>query len=221
MSFRWAMECWALRDTSDHLDLPQWYEPHFAQSLAATPATTPGFEPELVGLQCIRSSSATAGYENANIWDKVGPHCRNEYCDASPIPRSHGDVCSIRLEARVQRHTLKEWLLAEWKARAFRFERQTRMRVADAAVSTRSGHLWYFPPPEWLPSWLYANARGAVEGLTSLNGTSRSAEEWRSVRSVQLCLRRSLGSVSSSRKGNYYPRWPSDSPQQKPLDLLR
>ena len=64
-------------DTSDHLDLPNWYEPHIAAwSRRATPTTTLWFWNSEIGWAAVHPVLERYGwrYVNANIWNKGKGH---------------------------------------------------------------------------------------------------------------------------------------------------
>lgn len=64
-------------DTSDHLDLPHWYEPHIeAWSNAAMPCTTLWFWNSEIGWAVIHPVLEKYGwrYVNCNIWNKGKGH---------------------------------------------------------------------------------------------------------------------------------------------------
>ena len=64
-------------DTSDHLDLPAWYEPHVAAwARYATPGTTLWFWNSEIGWAAVHPILEKHGwrYVNANIWNKGKGH---------------------------------------------------------------------------------------------------------------------------------------------------
>ena len=64
-------------DTSDHLDLPNWYRPHIAQwSKRSTAATTLWFWNSEIGWAAVHPVLEEHGwrYVNANIWNKGKGH---------------------------------------------------------------------------------------------------------------------------------------------------
>lgn len=186
-------------DTSDHLDLPQWYEPHVkAWAAAATPATTLWFWNSEIGWAAVHPVLERYGwrYVNANIWDKGKGHIAGNVNTAMvrrfPVVT---EVCvQYVFEGRVNGVTLKEWLLSEWKRSGLPLRQaNTACGVADAAVRKYldQGHLWYFPPPERFAQLAaYANAHGRKEGRPyfSLDGNASATEaEWRRMRAKFSC----------------------------------
>ena len=64
-------------DTSDHLGLPEWYEPHIAAwARAATPLTTLWFWNSEIGWAAVHPVLERYGwrYVQANVWDKGKQH---------------------------------------------------------------------------------------------------------------------------------------------------
>jgi site-specific DNA-methyltransferase (adenine-specific) len=186
-------------DTSDHLDLPQWYEPHVAAwSRQATPQTTLWFWNSEIGWAAVHPVLERHGwrYVNANIWNKGVGHIAGNV-NTSKIRRFPvvSEVCvQYVFEARVAGTPLREWLYAEWKRTGLKLrEANVACGVADAAVRKYldQGHLWYFPPPEmFVKLQEYANANGKPEGRPyfSLDGTTPgTAEQWAAKRSKFRC----------------------------------
>src|SRR5579871_386384 len=106
-------------DTSDHLGLPAWYEPHIAAwSRAATPQTTLWFWNSEIGWAAVHPVLERHGwrYVNANLWNKGKGHIAGNVNTASirrfPVV---SEVCvQYVLGARVDGLELREWLRREW-----------------------------------------------------------------------------------------------------------
>lgn len=186
-------------DTSDHIGMPEWYEPHIAAwSRAATPATTLWFWNSEIGWATVHPVLERHGwrYVNANIWNKGKGHIAGNV-NTSLIRRFPvvTEVCvQYVFEARMGERPLKRWLLDEWRRTGLPLRRaNTACGVADAAVRKYldQGHLWYFPPPEKFAALArYANENGKPEGRPyfSRDGISpMSAEEWVGMRSTFRC----------------------------------
>lgn len=186
-------------DTSDHLDLPDWYEPHIkAWSRCATPRTTLWFWNSEIGWAAVHPVLEKHGwrYMNANIWNKGKAHIAGNV-NTSKIRRFPvvSEICvHYTLEARIQGQTLQRWLLAEWKRTGLLLgAANDACGVADAAVRKYldQGHLWYYPPPEMFARMAaYANEHGRPEGKPyfSADGVSPiAADEWIAMRSKFHC----------------------------------
>ena len=186
-------------DTSDHLDVPQWYEPHVkAWSDAATPATTLWFWNSEIGWAAAHPVLEKYGwrYMNCNIWNKgmghVAGNVNTQKIRRFPVVT---EVCvQYSFEASVGGKPLKRWLLDEWKRTGL------PQRTANAACGVKDaatrkyfdqGHLWYFPPSEAMQQMVeYANKFGDPAGRPyfSLNGAkSVSQREWALMRSKFNC----------------------------------
>jgi len=186
-------------DTSDHLGLPDWYEPHIAAwSKAATPATTLWFWNSEIGWAAVHPVLERYGwrYQNANIWNKTVAHIAGNI-NTKKIRRFPvvSEVCvQYVLEARVKGLPLKEWLLSEWKRSGLPLRRANdACGVKDAAVRKYldQGHLWYYPPPEMFERLQeYANQHGKPEGKPYFVMKGRhpaTAAEWSVMRSKFNC----------------------------------
>jgi len=186
-------------DTSDHLDLPDWYEPHVAAwSLRATAATTLWFWNSEIGWAAVHPVLERHGwrYINANIWNKGKGHIAGNVNTARirrfPVV---SEVCvQYAFEARIDGLPLKKWLLREWKRTGLPLRKANEAcGVADAAVRKYldQGHLWYYPPPEmFLRLQEFANKHGAPEGRPyfSVHGKKPgTAEEWSMMRPKFYC----------------------------------
>ncbi len=186
-------------DTSDHLELPQWYEPHVAAwSLRATPSTTLWFWNSEIGWAAVHPVLERHGwrYMNANIWNKGKGHIAGNI-NTVKIRRFPvvSEVCvQYVFEARIDGLVLKEWLLREWKRSGLALRKANEAcGVADAAVRKYldQGHLWYYPPPEmFVQMQNYANAHGDPAGRPYFSIDGRipgMGEQWATMRSKFHC----------------------------------
>lgn len=186
-------------DTSDHLDLPHWYEPHIkAWSELAMPNTTLWFWNSEIGWAAVHPVLEKYGwrYVNCNIWNKGKGHIAGNV-NTTKIRRFPvvTEVCvQYALEPRVNGKTLKEWLLGEWRRSGLpQREANTACGVAD--VATRKyfdqGHLWYYPPPEMfirMQEWANLHGDPAGRPYFSINGKApATAGEWAGMRSKFRC----------------------------------
>lgn len=186
-------------DTSDHLGLPDWYQPHIeAWSKYATPSTTLWFWNSEIGWAAVHPVLERYGwrYVNANIWNKGKGHIAGNV-NTQKIRRFPvvTEICvQYVFEARIEGLLLKEWLLKEWRRTGLTLrEANTACGVKDVAVRKYldQGHLWYYPPPDMFEKLqTYANQHGDPSGRPyfTLNGkTPGTAEEWQSYRSKFAC----------------------------------
>jgi site-specific DNA-methyltransferase (adenine-specific) len=186
-------------DTSDHLDMPAWYEPHVAAwSERATPATTLWFWNSEIGWAAVHPILEKYGwrYVNANIWNKGKGHIAGNV-NTGKIRRFPvvSEMCvQYVLEARIDGLVLKEWLLKEWKRTGLKLRQANEAcGVADAAVRKYldQGHLWYYPPPDmFVRMQEYANTHGDPAGKPyfSIDGRKPgTAEQWAGMRSKFYC----------------------------------
>lgn len=186
-------------DTSDHLDLPRWYEPHIrAWTASATPITTLWFWNSEIGWAAVHPVLEQYGwrYVNCNIWNKGKGHIAGNV-NTTKIRRFPvvTEVCvQYVFEARINGQPLKQWLLNEWKRSGLPLRKANEAcGVADAAVRKYfdQGHLWYYPPPEMFERLQrYANAHGDPGGRPyfSLDGRqSATAREWAGFRAKFRC----------------------------------
>lgn len=186
-------------DTSDHLGLPEWYEPHVAEwARYATPETTLWFWNSEIGWAAVHPILEKYGwrYVNANIWNKGKGHIAGNI-NTKKIRRFPvvSEVCvQYVFEARVKGLRLKEWLLQEWKRTGLPIRKANEAcGVKDAAVRKYldQGHLWYYPPPEMFERLqTYANEHGDPEGrpyLTLDGHRPATAEDWSHMRSKFTC----------------------------------
>lgn len=186
-------------DTSDHLGLPDWYEPHIAAwSKKATSRTTLWFWNSEIGWAAVHPILEKYGwrYINANVWNKGLGHIAGNVHTAKirrfPVVT---ELCvQYVFEAKISGVPLKRWLLDEWRRSGLPLRKANEAcGVADAAVRKYldQGHLWYFPPPEKFQMLAdYANKHGHPEGRPyfSMNGKKPlSGDEWAALRSVFNC----------------------------------
>lgn len=186
-------------DTSDHLGLPEWYEPHIAAwAQYASPQTTLWFWNSEIGWAAVHPVLEKYGwrYINANIWNKGKGHIAGNV-NTKRIRRFPvvSEVCvQYVLEPRIDALLLKEWLLKEWKRTGLPLRRANdACGVKDVAVRKYldQGHLWYYPPPEMFERLQeYANTHGDLSGRPyfSINGKNPgTAQEWARMRSTFNC----------------------------------
>lgn len=186
-------------DTSDHLDLPKWYEPHIAAwSKTASPVTTLWFWNSEIGWASVHPILEKYGwrYVNANVWNKGKGHIAGNI-NTQKIRRFPvvSELCvQYVFEARIEGLRLKEWLVKEWKRTKLPF------RIANEAcgvkdVATRKyfdqGHLWYYPPAGmFVKLQEYANTYGDPSGKPyfSIDGINPGTyEQWSRMRSKFYC----------------------------------
>lgn len=161
-------------DTTDHLGLPSWYEPHIkVWAERATPKTTLWFWNSEIGWATVHPILEKYGfrYVNANFWNKGKGHIAGNV-NTKKIRRFPvvTEICvQYSFEARVNGLCLKEWLLKEWKRTGLPVRKTNEAcGVVDAATRKYfdQGHLWYPPPPEKFQMLVdYANKHGDPNGL--------------------------------------------------------
>lgn len=186
-------------DTSDHLDVPSWYEPHVrAWSAAANASTTLWFWNSEIGWAAAHPVLERHGfrYINANVWNKgmahVAGNVNTQRIRRFPVVT---ELCvQYVFEARAHGKPLKVWLLEEWKRTGLPLRQANEAcGVKDAATRKYfdQGHLWYFPPPEAMQLLAdFANRFGVAEGRPyfSLDGTRPvTRAEWAQLRSKFDC----------------------------------
>lgn len=223
-------------DTSDHIDLPDWYQPHIEEwSKAAMPCTTLWFWNSEIGWAVIHPILEKYGwrYVNCNVWNKgkghIAGNVNTEKIRRFPVVT---EVCVQYVrEVKFNELTLKAWLLNEWKRSKLPLRRANdACGVVDAATRKYfdQGHLWYFPPPEMFERLVnYANENGSPDGKPyfSINGNqSLTGQDWSKMRSKFRCphgftnvwerqaLRGDERVKTSSGKALH--------PNQKPLNLM-
>ena len=224
-------------DTSDHLDLPEWYLPHIeAWSNAALPNTTLWFWNSEIGWAVVHPLLEKYGwrYVNCNIWNKGKSHIagnvNTEKIRRFPVVT---EICVQYVrEVRLDSLTLKEWLRKEWLRTGLPLSKANlACGVADAATRKylTQGHLWYFPPPQMFEKLaFYANQHGKPEGKPyfSINGTqSLTGEEWSKMRSKFYCPHGFTNVWERSALRNNERIKSTDGKtvhlNQKPLDLMK
>lgn len=186
-------------DTSDHLELPHWYEPHIIQwTKYATPQTTLWFWNSEIGWAAVHPILEKHGwrYQNCNIWNKTKAHIAGNV-NTKKIRRFPvvTEVCvQYTFEAKVNGLSLKHWLLSEWRRTGLSLKKaNVACGVKDAAVRKYldQGHLWYFPPPDmFLRLQEYANSHGEPSGRPyfSFDGLRpASPDHWAGMRSKFYC----------------------------------
>lgn len=186
-------------DTSDHIDLPNWYEPHIkAWSKYATPQTTLWFWNSEIGWASVHPILERYGwrYVNCNIWNKGKGHIAGNVNTANirrfPVVT---EVCvQYVFEARINGLILKDWLRHEWKRTGLPFNKANEACGVKNAATRKyldCGHLWYFPPPEMFEKLAkYANDYGDPKGRPyfSINGLKQmTGTEWEQMRSKFDC----------------------------------
>lgn len=186
-------------DTSDHLGLPEWYEPHVKEwAKHATPETTLWFWNSEIGWAAVHPILEKYGwrYVNANIWNKGRGHIAGNVNTAKirrfPVVT---EICvQYVFEAKINGLNLKDWLRSEWQRTGLPFRlANDACGVKDAAVRKYldKGHLWYFPPAEMFEKMqAYANLHGEEIGKPyfSIDGkTPATAEDWERQRSHFQC----------------------------------
>lgn len=223
-------------DTSDHLDLPQWYEPHIqAWSKAAMPCTTLWFWNSEIGWAVVHPILEKYGwrYVNCNIWNKgkghIAGNVNTEKIRRFPVVT---EVCVQYVrEITINNLPLKTWLLQEWKRSGLPLKRANdACGIADAATRKYfdQGHLWYFPPPEMFERLVnYANEKGHPKGKPYFsldNKRPLTKQEWSKMRSKFQCPHGFTNVWErSALRGNERIKTKSGKAlhlNQKPLDLM-
>jgi DNA methylase len=226
-------------DTSDHLELPTWYEAHVrAWSERATAKTTLWFWNSEIGWAVMHPVLERHGwrYVNTNIWNKGKAHIAGNVNTAKirrfPVVT---EMCvQYVFEPRINNLTLQRWLYQEWKRTGLTMRKANEAcGVADVAVRKYldQGHLWYYPPPEMFSKMAeYANEHGNPAGRPyfSRDGICpMTKEEWKDMRSTFHCP---MGVTNvwerNPLKGAERIKVPEISGKaahlnQKPLDLMR
>lgn len=186
-------------DTSNHMDLPGWYEEHIKQwSEHATGSTTLWFWNTEIGWAVIHPILEKHGwrYINTCIWNKGKAHIAGNVNTAKirrfPVVT---EVCAQYVfEPKINNMLLKDWLREEWKRTKLPFRQANdACGVKDAATRKYldKGHLWYFPPVDMFVKLSeYANQHGDENGkpFFSQNGiTPMTGEEWSKMRTIFNC----------------------------------
>lgn len=186
-------------DTTDHLGVPEWYEPHVREwARRAKPGTTLWFWNSEIGWAAAHPVLERHGfrYVNANVWNKGIAHIAGNVNTARirrfPVVT---ELCvQYIIEPRVDGLTLKQWLLREWKRTGLPLRAaNAACGVADAATRKYldQGHLWYWPPVEMFRRLVkHANANGRPEGRPYFSADGRhpmTDDAWAATRSKFRC----------------------------------
>lgn len=186
-------------DTSDHLDLPNWYEPHIKAWSEAVPKTASlWFWNSEIGWAAVHPILEKYGwrYISCNVWNKTKAHIagnvNTEKIRQFPIVT---EVCVHYVkEPRIGGQTLQRWLIGEWERTGLPWRKANEAcGVRDAAVRKYfdRGHLWYYPPAERFEQIVqYANAHGREEGRPYFSEDGRkpmTAEDWKKYRAYFRC----------------------------------
>jgi len=226
-------------DTSDHLGLPEWYEPHIkAWSEKAIPQTTLWFCNSEIGWASVHPVLERHGwrYVNCNIWNKGKGHIAGNV-NTGKIRRFPvvTEVCvQYVFESKIDGLVLRDWLRREWK-RTGLVQRKANEAcgVKDAAVRKYldKGHLWYFPPPVMFEKLAkYANKHGKKEGRPYFSKDGKrpmEAEEWARMRAKFNCPHGYTNVWErAALRGKERLRAPKSNSRsahlnQKPLDLMK
>lgn len=225
-------------DTSSHMDLPQWYEPHIKKwSETATAQTTLWFWNSEIGWATVHPILEKYGwrYINCNSWNKGLGHIAGNV-NTTKIRRFPvaSEVCvQYVFEAKINGQILKDWLRNEWIRTGLPMRKANEAcGVKDAATRKYfdKGHLWYFPPPEVFEKMAsYANTFGRNEGKPyfSSNGiNSMSSKDWEKMRAKFKCPHGYINIWDrNALRGSERIKAPTNSKaahlNQKPLDLMK
>ncbi|KOQ97201.1 DNA methylase [Haemophilus sp. C1] len=225
-------------DTSNHLSIAEWYEPHILEwTKKATRRTTLWFWNTEIGWACVHPILEKLGwkYVNANIWNKGKAHIAGNV-NTSKIKRFPvvTEVCvQYVFEPLIDGKNLQEWLHQEWKRTGLSLK-SANIACGVANVASRKyldkGHLWYCPPDEMFEKLSnYANLHGNIEGKPyfSFNGVSPlSRQEWEMMKPIFNCP---IGFTNvwnrNPLKGKERIKVPNSQTasahlNQKPLDLM-
>jgi len=222
-------------DTSDHLSIPPWYEPHVRLwSELALPQTTLWFWNTEIGWASAHPLLERYGwrYQNLNVWNKGLQHIAGNV-DTKKIrrfPVVTEICCQYVFEPKVACSTLKQWLLREWRRTGLTLKSANEAcGVKDAATRKylNQGRLWYFPPVQAMQLMVnHANQHGRPEGRPyfSLDGQHPvTPSEWKLMRAKFNCPH---GVTNCWNRGpvNGHERVKVGTkmlhPNQKPLDLM-
>lgn len=226
-------------DTSDHMGIPDWYEPHVKKwSEAATAQTTLWFWNSEIGWAAAHPILEKYGwrYVNCNSWNKGKGHIAGNV-NTSKIRRFPvvSEVCvQYVYEAKIDNQLLRDWLRSEWKRTGLPMKKANEAcGVKDAATRKYfdKGHLWYFPPPDVFEKMaIFANTHGNPDGKPyfSKDGIKpMTSLEWENMRAKFNCPHGftniwERGSLRGSERIKA-PKTNSKAAHlnQKPLDLMR
>lgn len=186
-------------DTSDHSDIPEWYEPHVAQwAEHALPSTTLWFWNSEIGWAAAHPVLERHGwrYVSCNIWSKGKGHIAGNV-NTGKIRRFPvvTEVCVQYVrDPVIHGQPLKVWLRSEWRRAGLPYKRANDACGVKNAATRKyfdQGHLWYFPPAEAFEKLVkYANEHGRPEGRPyySEDGVRPlTGDEWSARRSVFNC----------------------------------
>jgi site-specific DNA-methyltransferase (adenine-specific) len=223
-------------DTSDHLALPEWYEPHVAAwSRCVKDTATLWFWNSEIGWAAVHPVLERHGwrYVNCNIWNKGMAHIAGNINTAKirrfPVVT---EVCVQYVkEVRIEGKLLKVWLLDEWKRSGLTARKANEAcGVKDAATRKwlDQGHLWYFTPPEAFEALsTYANTHGRPEGRPYFSRDGRrpmTAQEWAGLRAKFHCPHGFTNvwarNPVSGKERLKAPEGRATHLNQKPLDLI-
>lgn len=226
-------------DTSDHLGLPDWYEPHIEKwSEAANAQTTLWFWNSEIGWAAVHPVLEKLGwrYVNCNSWNKgkghIAGNVNTEKIRRFPVV---SEVCvQYVFEAKIDGQILRDWLRNEWRRTGLLMKKANEAcGVKDAATRKYfdKGHLWYFPPPDVFEKMAnFANSHGRPDGKPyfSFNGINpMSASDWEKMRTKFNCPHGYTNIWErSSLRGSERIKAPKRKARaahlnQKPLDLMR
>lgn len=226
-------------DTTDHLNLPEWYEPHIIEwTKYSTPLTTLWFWNSEIGWAAVHPILEKYGwrYVNCNIWNKGKGHIAGNV-NTKKIRRFPvvTEVCvQYAFQARINNLNLREWLRHEWTRTGLPLRKANEAcGVKDAAVRKYldKGHLWYFPPPKMFEKMSeYVKEHGENEGKPyfSVDGKKPlTLDQWERMRSKFYCPHGYTNVWSrNALRGKERIKAPSGNLKtahlnQKPLDLMR
>ena len=186
-------------DTSDHLGIPDWYEPHIREwSRHAKPNTTLWFWNSEIGWAAAHPVLERYGwrYVSCNIWNKGKGHIAGNVHTKTirrfPVVT---EVCAHYVRSpEINGVHLREWLRNEWIRAGIPLRLANKAcGVKDAATRKYfdQGHLWYPPPPDAFEKLVeYANNNGRPEGRPyfSVDGIKPlTREEWKQFRATFNC----------------------------------
>ena len=223
-------------DTSDHLGLPQWYEPHIkAWSQVALPSTTLWFWNSEIGWATVHPILEKHGwrYVNCNVWNKgkghIAGNVNTEKIRRFPVVT---EICVQYVkETTIKGLLLKNWLIKEWKRSGLPLNKANEAcGVANAATRKYfdQGHLWYFPPAAAFAKLSnYANQHGRDEGKPYFSRDGQiplTGQEWAMMRSKFRCPHgfTNVWERAALRNGERIkaPSGKAAHLNQKPIDLM-
>lgn len=186
-------------DTSDHLDLPDWYELHIkAWSQYATPQTSLWFWNSEIGWAAVHPIFERHGwrYVSCNVWNKGKGHIAGNV-NTGKIRRFPvvTEICvHYVFEARIDNLILRDWMRREWKRTGLTWRSANEACGVKNAATRKyldGGHLWYYPPPEIFEKLVkYANKHGLPDGRLYFSSDGKkpmTATDWSKMRSKFYC----------------------------------